>query len=140
MWRMQAEAAKRRAALAEIARKQRAANAQKRNARVERKGQAPATTAPRRLPSAAPVRNSANEADGSFMIQLGSFGDAANAQRLKRELDKAGYRCVLQQLTISGKPVTRVLVGPIRGRSEADRIRERLATQTQLRAIVVSSS
>lgn len=71
-------------------------------------------------PPAAPVTR------GGWAVQVGAFGSAAAAQRLVRDLEGAGYRAFVSQVTRSGKTLHRVRVGPEAGRDEANRLAERL--------------
>lgn len=59
---------------------------------------------------------------GSFVLQIGAFGDAAVAARVAADLKAKGFAAYTEK---SGK-FTRVRVGPVSGREAADRIAARL--------------
>lgn len=65
---------------------------------------------PVQLPAARPP-------DGRFSLQLGVFGNPANAEDLRRKLEQGGTPATLE---------TRVQVGPFATRAEADAARTRL--------------
>ena len=75
-------------------------------------------TAGRRRPSG---RDSAaaDRVDG-WAVQIGSFADPGNAERLQEQVASRGYRVITQRVTTpEGKPRVRVLVGPDRTRPAA---------------------
>jgi len=103
----------------------------------------PAATKPE-TPKPAPARSAADEAaeaararaaiEGrevpkaqtpkgeSFILQIGAFGDAARASRIAADLKTQGFAAYTEK---AGN-VTRVRVGPITGRSAADKTAEQL--------------
>lgn len=86
----------------------------------DRTGQAPA-------PSESPA---STEAEGSWVVQLGSFSDELNARGLRESVQETGFRAYVEPLFAEQGTVWRVRVGPFRTREEADiqraRLRERL--------------
>ena len=55
-----------------------------------------------------------------WAVQIGSFADPANAERLQEQVASRGYRVITQRVTNpQGKPRVRVLVGPDRTRPAA---------------------
>lgn len=55
-----------------------------------------------------------------WAVQIGSFADPGNADRLQEQLASRGYRVITQRVTTrEGKPRVRVLVGPDRTRPAA---------------------
>ena len=58
----------------------------------------------------------------TFILQIGAFGDAARASRIAADLKKQGFAAYTEK---AGN-VTRVRVGPITGRSAADKTAEQL--------------
>jgi DedD protein len=82
---------------------------------------APASHAP---PSADPVdsRNS-----GQWSVQLGSFGDAANAKRLASRVGAYGYEAAVSDVKASGKVMHRVRIGPYATRGEAEAVTSSLS-------------
>ena len=55
-----------------------------------------------------------------WAVQIGSFADPGNAERLQEQVASRGYRVITQRVTTpEGKPRVRVLVGPDRNRPAA---------------------
>ena len=62
-----------------------------------------------------------------YMLQVGSFRQMADADRYRAKLGLLGFESKIQVVTIDNKSTWhRVLVGPIRGRMKADRMKSRL--------------
>lgn len=61
----------------------------------------------------------------SFVLQVGAFSDAAKAAALAAELKKQGYSAYTEK----AGPVTRVRVGPVPARTEAEKLAARLRAQ-----------
>ena len=59
--------------------------------------------------------------EGRFIVQVGAFADAAAAQEVKEKLERAGFKAFTQAVNTSEGKRTRVRVGPLQGRSEADK-------------------
>jgi uncharacterized protein len=80
----------------------------------------PVRVAPvRPAPAPAPVRDAT--AGGNWRIQLGAFGNEANAQKLWNSLEaKIGALSSLQPYLKSAGSVTRLQAGPFASRSAAD--------------------
>ena len=58
-------------------------------------------------------------ADG-WAVQIGSFADPGNAEKLREQVASRGYRVITERVTSpEGKPRVRVLVGPDRTRPAA---------------------
>jgi cell division protein FtsN len=76
-----------------------------------------ATAAARPRPAAAP---------GSFLLQAGSFGAAADADRLKANLALLGFESHVQRVTIEDDVFNRVRIGPIGDIETARRIQRQL--------------
>ncbi|HUQ53093.1 MAG TPA: SPOR domain-containing protein [Gammaproteobacteria bacterium] len=77
------------------------------------------TTASRPRPAAPP-------APGSFLLQAGSFGAAADADRLKASLALLGFESHVQRVTIENDTFNRVRIGPIADLDTAKRIQRQL--------------
>lgn len=104
--------------------------AQNKPAQVDAK---PAANAKR--PEAAPVKNPPKStADkgrpvsptGMWAVQLGSFSNQANADRLAADLRDRGYAAFLSQLPTESGPLHRVRIGPQKNRDAAEAIAARL--------------
>lgn len=70
-------------------------------------------------------------------MQLGSFSNQKNADELREKLQKMAYHVFVERITQDGQTVYRVRIGPQRQRSDADTIRDRLARELQLKAMVM---
>jgi len=83
----------------------------------------------------APAKSQAKPADGKaptvsptgmWAVQLGSFSNQANAERLAADLRKKGYAAFLSQLETSSGALHRVRIGPQKNRDSAEAIAARL--------------
>lgn len=74
------------------------------------------------------------EVADAWTIQMGAFKDRANAQKVVSQLVSRGYRAYLGTHTPG---VYRVFVGPEIRRERADQLRDRVATDTGTRGVVV---
>ena len=70
---------------------------------------------------------------------MGSFSQQANALGLRDRLKKSGYQASVQDVKAAGGTVHRVLVGPVSDRPAADKLREKLASQLKLNAMVLEN-
>lgn len=75
---------------------------------------------------AAAAANGAAQA-GNWWVQLGSFSQAENAQRLAQSLVKSGFRAQVSPMRSQGKDLYRVRSGPVADRAAAEALRARLA-------------
>lgn len=64
---------------------------------------------------------------GMFAVQLGSFSNQQNAERLAAELRKQGFAAFLSQLSTGDGQLHRVRVGPQKDREAAEAMAVRLA-------------
>lgn len=69
----------------------------------------------------------AGSVTGMWAVQLGSFGDKANAERLAADLRKQGFAAFLSQLATDEGELQRVRIGPQKDRQSAEAMAERLA-------------
>jgi DedD protein len=98
------------------------------------------TTAPSQPITAAPgkpdttqSRVDANGLSVSWSVQLASLSNRASAESLQKSLRSQGYNAYIR--TADGK--NRVFVGPLIERAEADRLRDLLNRQQNLKGFVV---
>ncbi|MFJ3367401.1 SPOR domain-containing protein [Pseudomonas sp. NPDC086251] len=98
------------------------------------------TTAPSQPITAAPgkpdttqSRVDANGLSVSWSVQLASLSSRASAESLQKSLRSQGYNAYIR--TADGK--NRVFVGPLIERAEADRLRDLLSRQQNLKGFVV---
>jgi DedD protein len=64
---------------------------------------------------------------GMWAVQLGSFGNKENAERLAADLRKLGFAAFLSQLSTSSGELHRVRIGPQKDRESAEAMAARLA-------------
>jgi DedD protein len=64
---------------------------------------------------------------GMWAVQLGSFGNKENAERLAADLRKQGFAAFLSQLATSDGPLHRVRIGPQKDRESAEAMAARLS-------------
>lgn len=83
---------------------------------------APATTLPARA---------------GYAVQVGSFATADNARSLVDALQKAGFRAFVEHVKAGAGDAYKVRVGPAAQRGEAQKLRDRLASEQKLEAIIV---
>ena len=65
------------------------------------------------------VVNATNSSTGMWAVQLGSFSNKQNAEKLAAELRKQGFAAFLSQVTIASGPLHRVRIGPQKDRDSA---------------------
>lgn len=82
----------------------------------------------------APVsRLDANSLPVTWSVQLASLATRESAEELQKKLRSKGYNAYVR--SVDGK--NRVLVGPVVDRAEADRLRDLLGRQMELKGFVV---
>ncbi|WP_095052135.1 SPOR domain-containing protein [Pseudomonas sp. Irchel s3b2] len=84
-------------------------------------------------PSTTPSRVDANGLSVSWSVQLASLSSRESAESLQKNLRSQGYNAYIR--TADGK--NRVFVGPLIERAEADRLRDLLSRQQNLKGFVV---
>ncbi|MFJ2489544.1 SPOR domain-containing protein [Pseudomonas sp. NPDC087639] len=84
-------------------------------------------------PDAAQSRVDANGLSVSWSVQLASLSSRASAESLQKNLRSQGYNAYIR--SADGK--NRVFVGPLIERAEADRLRDLLSRQQNLKGFVV---
>lgn len=100
----------------------------------------PAGGAPSVAQPSAPVASPSAAGDGGtagWIVQLGSFSNQKNADELRDQLQKKAYRVFVEKIAQDGQTVYRVRIGPQRQRVDAEAIRDRLARELQLKAMVL---
>jgi DedD protein len=91
----------------------------------------PATKAPVPPPGARTVA-------GDWLVQVGTFGQKDNADRLTASLKQRGFAAFVSSAARSGKTLYRVRVGPAGTREEAGKVATRLAAAGQAGQIVAA--
>jgi DedD protein len=59
-------------------------------------------------------------ANGAYALNLGTYGERANADKLIAAVSKQGFHAHGESTTYNGKPATRVVVGPFENRAMAE--------------------
>jgi cell division protein FtsN len=73
-------------------------------------------------------RPSATDAT-SYLVQVGSFGNSADAERVKAKLALLGVQARIQRVTVNGKPYHRVRAGPFQGKQQVNKTRALLSSR-----------
>ena len=76
----------------------------------------------------APATTSASSGAGDYVVNIGSFGNTANAQALVQKLRASGLPVIADRVTIGGGSGLRVRVGPYADRAAAEAARLRAET------------
>lgn len=102
---------------------------------AQQTAQAAPTTAPANAPAAvsqdvtaAPANAVPQPAAGSgYLLQVGAFPNAADAETLKAKLALQGFVANVQSVSIGGQTYNRVRLGPFRSATELESTKQRLA-------------
>lgn len=104
--------------------------------------------APEPEPEAAPEPKPAEEPEqpkefsktleGAWVVQLGSFGSADNARRLRDKVVEMDYGAHLQQVERGDTQLTRVFSGPFASKSDAEKAKAALDKEFGLNSLVTS--
>ena len=78
-------------------------------------------------PATQQVTQAADSPTGMWAVQLGSFGNQENAERLAADLRKQGFAAFLSQLSTGSGQLHRVRIGPQKDRESAEAVAQRLA-------------
>ncbi|QGW64384.1 sporulation protein [Lysobacter soli] len=109
-----------------------AAPVEKPVAKVEKPVEKPATPAPQPA-----TRTSAPAASGTgFAVQLGAFGSAAEADKLRDRARGAGFSAFVEQVRTDKGVLNRVRVGPVASRDQADQLKAQVASKLGVSGIV----
>lgn len=89
----------------------------------------------------APTPVKAEKLDGSglpaaWVVQVGVFGNQANAEGLKKSLQGAGYKAFVDTIQRNSKPLYRVLVGPVISNEKAESQRAAINRKFNVKSIV----
>jgi DedD protein len=95
----------------------------------------PVAPAPAPVAKPAPVTPE-NLPKGAFAVQLGSFGDKGNADRLVREMTAKGFNAFVAPIKSDNRMLYRVRVGPARDRASAEALAAQLKRMGQTGSIV----
>jgi DedD protein len=92
---------------------------------------AEAVAAAPRAPEQRPEVAQRPDAGGNWLVQVGTFGQKQNADRLVTSLRSKGFDAFLSETTRAGKKLYRVRVGPAGTRAAADGLAGKLAAAGQ---------
>ncbi|WP_284450248.1 SPOR domain-containing protein [Spongiibacter tropicus] len=98
-----------------------------------------AAAAPEKAKTAAPPVEPSAEARGlpvAWVIQCGSFGQQANAEKLAKRLRDGGYKAYTETLKRSSGTLYRVLVGPALNRERAESLQAEINRRFELKSIL----
>ena len=86
----------------------------------------------------APDSTSAS-AQESYILQVGSFRNAADAEQMKAQLALLGSLATVQTVTVNGQTWHRVRIGPFKGARKADEMR-RMLSDNQIDTLVMKAN
>jgi cell division protein FtsN len=75
----------------------------------------------------------------SYILQAGSFKNAADAEQMKARLALLGSVANVQTVTVNGEPWHRVRIGPFEGARKADEMR-RMLSDNQIDTLVMKAN
>lgn len=76
----------------------------------------------------------------NWIVQVGTFSDQANAEKLNKQLKANNYPSFLQPITLAkSRKATRVRVGPFGSQTKANEIRDALKRQLKINGFVKKS-
>jgi DedD protein len=90
-------------------------------------------------PEKSPPKTASVVSQGGWVLQVGSFTQQANAQSLRDRLKKSGYQVTVQVAKGADGSIHRVLVGPVSDRTTAEKLRDKLARDQKLTAMVLEN-
>ena len=90
-------------------------------------------------PSARPVGTTKPAAAGvGFAVQLGAFGSAADADKLRDRARAAGFSAFVQEVRTDKGTLSRVRIGPVMNRADADQLKAQASARLGISGIVQS--
>ena len=95
----------------------------------------PAPTTPATTPPAAPKPQTAASGTG-FAVQLAAFSKPADADALRDKLRGAGFSAFTEAVSTDKGTLTRVRVGPVLNRAEADQLKAQVKSKVGMDGIV----
>ena len=110
-----------------------AAPVEKPVAKVEKPVEKPAAPAPQ---PAAPRASTPAAAATGFAVQLGAFGSAEEAVKLRDRARSAGFSAFVEQVRTDKGVLNRVRVGPVASRDQADQLKAQVASKLGVSGIV----
>jgi len=97
----------------------------------------PATAAPKpAAPAAKPTTSTSAAASTGFAVQVGAFSKPGDATALRDRLRAAGFSAFTESVSTDKGALTRVRVGPVLARAEADQLKQQVQSKLGLDGIV----
>lgn len=94
---------------------------------------------PARQSSSKPVAaNPTSTASEGWVVQIGTFANKANVERMRTQLSSKGYKVSTQVVQLASGPATRVRVGPYGRKTQADTMRKRIESDLGLKGSVLA--
>ena len=85
------------------------------------------------------VQTASPSGDAAMFVQLGSFSDISNAQRMYTSLTGRLKNVEIMPVSINGTDYFRVVAGPVASRHDAERLRDNIANQGIARGLVIAA-
>lgn len=82
---------------------------------------------------------STTDTDDSYILQVGSFRNGADAEQMKARLALLGSIATVQTVTVNGETWHRVRIGPFKGARKADEMR-RMLSDNQIDTLVMKAN
>jgi DedD protein len=89
--------------------------------------------------SSTPPKTAPASTQGGWILQVGSFSQQANALSLQDRLKKSGYQVAVLDVKSASGTIHRVLIGPVSDRQAAEKLRDKLAREQKLTAMVLEN-
>ena len=97
----------------------------------------PVVNAPKPVaPAAATVATKPAASNVGFAVQLGAFSQAADANALRDKLRANGFNAFVQQVKTDKGTLSRVRVGPVASRADADALKSQVAAKSGIQGMV----
>ncbi len=84
-------------------------------------------------------QTSASTGSGKWLVQVGSFGQQANAEVLRDKLKSSGFAAYMETAQANTGSIYRVRIGPFDDRSKAEKLVVKLSKQGAYQAIVLTN-
>jgi DedD protein len=73
-----------------------------------------------------------------WVVQVGTFANADNAERLREKLQSQGYSVKSESVTIQGSKAMRLRVGPYRDKTSAAKVQTQLHKDLNIQGVVLA--
>ncbi len=88
--------------------------------------------------TSSPVRQEVSQP--SWVIQVATFANNKNAQKLKSRLNQKGYQAYLEAVPNHEKTLTWVLIGPLEDKETAELVQGKLQSDFKVKSLVTTIS